>query len=186
MGTAAERSERSEMAAWLRTALEGGLEAGFIGGVALLLVRLLAFTEFALLVAWVTPSPHSMLRRLARSAIWIAVKWPAYPFVGERSLDTGFDAVVVGAGLATHFLCAMSWGVLFGLSAARRSKHMTLALGLLWGVLGGLAEGFGFARMIGGGFVLNPAITLVYLMYGYVLARSLLRFERKTGLRHDA
>ena len=183
VSTAAERSERSEPTTRLRVALEGGAEAGVIAGVALLVVRLLVFSEFALLVVWITPSRHSMLARFARSAIWIALKWPAYPFVGERSLATGFDARVVVLGLAAHFACALVLGLLFGLAAFGRSPRVTLALGLLWGVLGGIGEGYALSRFMGGAFVLNPAVGLAFLTYGYVLARSLRRFERKRGPR---
>jgi hypothetical protein len=135
---------------------------------------------------WLTPSRHSMLVRFARSAIWIALKWPAYPFVGERSLATGFDAFVVVLGLVAHFACAITLGVLFGLVAFRRSPRVTVALGFLWGVLGGVGEGYALSRFMGGAFVLNPAVGLAFLTYGYVLARSLLHFERKRGPRGSA
>lgn len=184
VGTAAERSGRGELSAWLRVALEGGIEAGIIGGLVLVIVRLVVFSEFAVLVAWLTPSPHSMLVRLARSAIWIALKWPAYPFVGERSLATGFDAGVVAIGLVAHFACAITWGLLFGLAAFGRSRRATVALGFLWGVLGGVAEGYALSRIMGGGFVVNPALALAFLAYGFALAESFLRFERKRAQRH--
>ena len=182
----AEGSERRGLTAWLRVALEGGVEASVIGGVVLVVVRLLIFSEFAVLVAWVTPSRHSMLALLARSAIWIALKWPAYAFVGERSVATGFDAVVVALGLAAHFACAIAFGLLFGLAAFGRSPRVTIALGFLWGVLGGVGEGYALSRFMGGSFVLNPAVGLAFLTYGYVLARSLLHFERKRGPRGSA
>jgi hypothetical protein len=180
VGTAIERSGRN---GWLSHALEGGAEAGLIGGVVLLVVRLLVFTEIAFFIVWISPSQSSMLARLARSVIWIALKWPAYPFVGEPSLVVGFDASVVAIGVAAHFACTLTWGLLFGLVAIGRSPRVTVGLGLIWGVVAGLAEGLALSRFMGGGLVLNPAIALVFLGYGYVLARSFLRFERKRHAR---
>jgi hypothetical protein len=171
---------------WLRLALEGGVEASVIGSFMLLLVRLLVFSEFAFLVAWVSPSPHSMLARLARSGIWIALKWPAYPLVGERSVTAGFDAGVVALGLAAHFTCAIVLGLLFGIAACGRSPRMTVALGFLWGALGGAGEGYALSRFLGDPLIVNPAVALTFLGYGYVLGKSFLHFERKRALRRGA
>jgi hypothetical protein len=179
VGRAAARSERELTTSWLRVALEGGVEAGAVGGTFLLLLRLLVFSELALLVVWISPSRHSMLARLATSAVWIALKWPAYPFVGERSLRPGFDAGVVALGLVAHFACTTVWGLLFGFAALERSPRATIGLGLVWGVFGALSEVWTLSRVLDGALLLNPAFALAFLAYGYVLARTFLRFERK-------
>jgi hypothetical protein len=183
VGTAIDRSGRGETRAWFSVALEGGAESGFIGGIVLLLARLLAFSELAFFIVWISPSRDPMLARVAKSVIWIALKWPAYPFVGERALVRGFDAGVVALGVVAHFTFALTWGLLFGLAACGRSPRVTVALGFLWGVLGAVAEGQMLARFMGGGLVVNPAIALVFLGYGYVLARSFLLFEKKRQVR---
>jgi hypothetical protein len=177
VGRAAARSGRGRTTDWLRIALEGGVEAGVAGGTFLLFLRLLTFSELAFLIVWISPSRYSMLARLAKSAVWIALKWPAYPFVGERSLRTGFDAGVVALGLIAHYACTTVWGLLFGLAAFGRSRPATISLGLLWGVFGALCEVSMLSRLLEGALVFNPAVALAFLAYGYVLARTYLRFE---------
>jgi hypothetical protein len=172
----------------LRLGLEGGVAAGAVAGALFALGRLLVLTEIAVVVAWFAPSVHSPAARFARRAVWVALKLPAFPFVGDRALVPGFDLAVVALGLVAHFSASIAWGALFGVAAAERSRAVTIALGLLWGLVAGLVEGHALARVVGGGFVANPAVAFAYLVYGLALAWSLLRFERRRGWprRRDA
>jgi hypothetical protein len=167
----------------LRVALEGGAVAGLGGAVALALFRLALLAEIALLIVRLAPR-HSRPARAAIRYVWVALKFPAHPFVGARSLEPGFDAPVVVLGLLTHFACALVWGLLFGVVASCRSRAATVALGLVWGLMGGILDTMFLSRLLGGRSVEYAAVVSVaFLVYGLALARTLLRFERRRGLR---
>jgi hypothetical protein len=178
VGGVVAKHERFEHAP-LRVALEGGAVAGLGGAVALAVFRLLVHAEVALLIVWLSP-PRSRAARAAIHYVWVALKFPAHPFVGQRTLEPGFDAPVVALGLLTHFTCAIAGGLLFGLAASGRSRPTTVALGLLWGLMGAFVETMCLSRLLGGrpvDFAVPAGVA--FLVYGLALARSLLRFEQK-------
>jgi hypothetical protein len=182
VGGVAAKHERFEHAP-VRVALEGGIVAGLGAAVALALFRLLVHAEIALLIVWVSP-PHSRPARAALHYVWVALKFPAHPFVGQRTLEPGFDAPVVALGLLTHFACAIAGGLLFGLAASGRSRPTTVALGLFWGLMGAFVETMCLSRLLGGrSFDYALAAGVAFLVYGLALASSLLRFERRRASR---
>jgi hypothetical protein len=173
-----DERERSVRRARLRTALEGGACAGVIAGAVLTLVRVIVLSEIALLIAYISSSPRSAAARWGGSLVWVGLKFPAYPFVGERSLDAGFDAPVVALGIAVHAACSIGWGVLFGFAAVGSSPPLTFAFGLVWGAAAWFVESQVLTRLRPAGFGFQPGILILLLIYGVVLARSFLHFER--------
>lgn len=176
-----EASTKCEVSshARLRVGLRGGAVAGLVGGAVLTLVRVAVLSEIALLASWLSPSPRSALARSVRSCVWVAFKFPAFPFVGQRSLDPGFQAGVVALGLVTHFVVAIALGMLFGVAVVCRSARVTVALGLVWGFFAALASAFGLSRLIGGGPLEYSGALVLYLVYGLALAGAFLRYERR-------
>jgi hypothetical protein len=162
--------------------VEGGAAAGFASGVVLTLLRLVVLVEIALIISRLSPSPHSTSARVAASFVWVALKFPAFLFVGQRSLAPGFDAAIVALGITTHLAYSIGWGVLFGIAATGLSPRATVALGLLWGIMGATAEVLTATRLLGGHHSFRHAgVTVAFLVYGVVLARTFLRFERRKG-----
>ena len=172
--------ERAERHARFKVALEGGVRAGVVAGAVLALLRLLVLSEVALLIAYVSHSRHSLAARWGRSLIWAGLKFPAYPLVGERSLDPGFNAVVA-LGVGVHLLCSIAWGVLFGLAAVGCSPSFTVALGLLWGTAAWFVESQLLSHLMPHGFGIQPGLLPIFLIYGVALARSFSHYEKHRG-----
>jgi hypothetical protein len=156
---------------WVRTAVTGGIMAGIVGGVVLALVRVTIGVGLFVIISFLTRSWHSTLARIARSEIWAALKVAAYPLVGERVLDPGFDAGIVLLGVATSLISSSCLGVVFGLVAHGRSGRVTVALGILCGIVVSVVN-----RAL-----INPSVgaLIEFIPYGLAMALSFLWYERR-------
>jgi hypothetical protein len=67
--------------------------------------------------------------------VWPSCKAAALPFLGPRVFEPGFDLGAVMAGLSTHFLVSMFWGVAFGVVAYGLSRVSTLVAAVAWGLV---------------------------------------------------
>jgi hypothetical protein len=174
-------TKESKMLTCLRVGLEGGAEAGLVSGAVLAVTRVLVLADIAVLILWFAPR-HSQAAHFAKSLVWVGLKFPAFPFVGDRALDPGFDAGIVALGLVTHFAGGIAWGILFGLVASGHSRWATILLAILWGLVAGLGEAACLSHLIGGGVLEDwGLIAFAFLIYGLTLGRTLLRFERRNG-----
>src|SRR5687768_16434750 len=100
----------------LRRALAGGVIAGLIAG--------------TVLTAMMTTMS------LARNTdVWYGIKGASAPFLGERAMQPGFDALPVVLGLACHLLVSVAWAVPFALIVAGIGRASTIVAGALWGIV---------------------------------------------------
>ncbi len=173
------------MRGWTRQAVTGGVVAGIGGAVALACVRLLLFVQLFWAVSRIVGSTRVYPARVARSGIWAALKLPAYPFVGERALEPGFDPNIVLLGVVNLLVVSIGWGVLFGLLALGLSRKATIAVGILWGMLFGWLAYYVVLPQIGGGPLTEgprlPFIFLVFVPYGLAMATTFLLWQRAAG-----
>jgi hypothetical protein len=126
-------------------AVHGGAVAGIVGGVVLQLYFLLA-------------------AEVQRTDVWRAVKGPSAAFFGHRAAQSGFDALAVLVGIATHFAVASVWGILFGVVAFGLSRSATLIAGVGWG----------FTVWIGMFHVILPLVGLQNVASGTPIGLALL------------
>src|SRR3954462_3536654 len=108
---------------WVRPAVAGGVVAGIGGAATLAFVRVVLGSVFYWVVSLFAGSTENYPARTARSLIWAAVKLPAYPLVGQRALEPGFDASAVVLGIVNYLALWICWGVLFGLAAHGLSRR---------------------------------------------------------------
>jgi hypothetical protein len=112
----------------------GGIMAGVAAGIVLILVRFLIGVGLVGLVVYVTHSWHGVPAAAARSELWVSLKLAAYPLVGERALQPGFDARIVWLAIVAVFGFSVCMGLLFAALAHGRSLKVTVALGVLFGI----------------------------------------------------
>jgi hypothetical protein len=99
-----------------RRVLGGGAAAGVLGGV---------FIAAILVV----------MNLMQGRGFWAAFKGAGAPFLGERAMQPGFDAVAVLVGALCHFAISIGWGILFAALVYGVSRGATVALGIAWGVV---------------------------------------------------
>ena len=108
------------------------------------------------------------------------MKLAAFPFVGERSLEPGFDGRIVLLGIVSRFIFSIVSGALFGLVAHGRSRAATVALGGL----------FGIAFWAGSSYFITPPLVqslgrlIEFLPYGLALAITFLWYQRRYSSPH--
>jgi hypothetical protein len=78
---------------------------------------------------------HAATALTTRTDVWAGVKGAAFPFVGERAMEPGFEPGLVVAGLVSHFFVSAVWGVLFAIAFKGLSRAGTVAAGFFWGVV---------------------------------------------------
>jgi hypothetical protein len=182
-------------------ALRGGVEAGLVGAATLLLIRITVASLFALAAASLsavvkgvmyllssTPSDDWMMR-LARSPVWLALKVGAYPFLGDRALDPGFDLRVILFSTAVQVATSVAWGVVLGLAAAGRAASAAVPLGLLVGIAAWFVNGYFLPALFAGGQLAgSPALLIEYIPFGLVMGISFFHHERAhvEGAAHPA
>jgi hypothetical protein len=172
---------------WVRQTVTGGIVAGLGGALALIFVRLIVGLELFWVISRVVGSTRAYSARVARSGIWTALKIPAYPFVGERAVEPGFDASIVLLGVASHLGVSIIWGVLFGIVARGLPWKTTIALGVLWGVLIGWVTYYVILPLTAGGALREvprlATVLLLYVPYGLAMATSFLLWQRFRQVR---
>jgi hypothetical protein len=179
----------------LGVAVRGGIEAGLTGAATLVLIRVVIASVFAIVAGSVaavvraylslfsSPAGDTWLERLARSPLWLALKVGAYPVLGDRTLEPGFDLRVVLLGVAIQLVQSLGAGVLLGLLTVGRSATHALPVGLLLGIGTWFLNGYVVAPLAGGGELAAASVLLVeFIPYGLVMALSFLRYEQKHGL----
>ncbi|GEM_PF-3059539 len=145
----------------------GGMIAGIVGGVAI--------AVFMLVMAYSRGGD-----------LWMVFKGAGYPFLGDRALQPGFDALAIAVGTLSHFAVSITWGVLFGLLFFGLSSAATLVAGLLWGVVVWLGMFYVILPLIGAGFMargmpVSLAVT-EHLMFGIAMGVGFLPFQRMRTL----
>jgi uncharacterized membrane protein YagU involved in acid resistance len=158
----------------------GGIVAGIAGAVVLALFRVALGTILYWAVTRMVGSTSVYPARFARSLIWAAVKVPAYPFVGQRALEPGFDASVVLLGSVNHLAVSICWGVLFGLIAHGSSRRAIIALGILYGILIWLVSCYVLLPLIGASPLAGgPGVVIEFVPYGLAIAIAFLLWQRR-------
>lgn len=170
--------------------------AGLVGAAALLLIRIAVASLFAVAVAsvaavvkgflYLLSSPSSdggWLMRVGGSPVWLALKIGAYPFLGDRTLDPGFDLGVIALSITTDVAFSLCWGVMLGVLTVERAATAALPVGLLLGMAAWFVNGYVIAPLVGGGqLAMGPALLIEYVPYGLAMAIAFVRYERRHGV----
>lgn len=115
---------------------------------------------------------------------WIALKAAAFPLVGAAAFDPGFRAFPVALGVASHFVLAATWGVIFGVLAYGLSRSTTVLAGLSFGVVVWLATFFLLLPLLGAGHLVEgtPAVVALFqhvVLFGLPTSLAFLPFQRE-------
>jgi hypothetical protein len=153
-----------------RRILSGGAAAGLVAGA---VVSLLVAVASALL----------------RQDVWAGVKLAAYPFLGNRVLSPGFDAVACALGLVTHLAVSVVWGLLFARLAFGLSRWATVGFGAAWGLLVLFLMAYLVLPLVGAMrledvMAVRPAV-LAHLTFGLAMGFAFLPFQRPASHRQD-
>jgi hypothetical protein len=170
--------------------------AGLVGTATLLLIRIIIASLFAVAVASLaavvrgylylfssSSGDGGWLMRVGRSPAWLALKIGAYPFVGDRALDPGFDLGVILLSIGTDAVMSLGWGVLLGVLTVGRAAAAALPVGLLLGMAAWFVKGYVISPLFGGGQLAGgPALLMEFVPYGLAMAIAFMRYERKHGV----
>jgi hypothetical protein len=156
----------------------GGIVAGIVSNLVLTVLRMVVLLGWylAMLLIWGPWRPD--IARDSLSELWVPLKLLAFPFVGERSLDGGFDGPVVFLGIVTRLVFAICSGALFGLIAHRLSRMETVVLGIV----------FGFVCWAVSSHVITPPLgqsyarLIEFIPYGLTLSVTFLWYEGRCSL----
>ncbi len=148
--------------------VKGGVIAGLVGGLFL--------------------SAMMTVMALAQHGdVWVGFKGAGRPFLGERMIQPGFDAVAVLVGFASHLAVSVTWGLLFGLLFYGWSKGMTVVLGALWGIVVWLGMYYVILPLVGLSSVARSvpigAAIFFHVLFGLVVGIAFLPFQREARLR---
>jgi hypothetical protein len=105
-----------QASAELGDAAKGGLIAGVVAGI----------------VSSIFATAISLVRG---QDIWVGAKTAAYPFVGDRVLQPGFDLVLSLVGVLIHFAVSIGWGISFAIFCYGLSSGATVIAGVAWGLV---------------------------------------------------
>jgi hypothetical protein len=147
-----------------RSALLGGVIAGAAAGIVLLVFG--AITSIA--------SGRDLL---------LGMKFPSAWLLGERAMRPGFDFIALYVGFGTHFAVSIAWAVVFALLFYGLSHPLTLAAGLVWGVVCWVTMFYVVLPVAGLGDAARsapiPGIVIQHLIYGLSVALAFLPFQRE-------
>jgi len=117
--------------------------------------------------------------------VWYGIKGAAAPFLGNRALIPGFDALPVVLGLASHLVVSMAWGVLFGLAVFRLHKGATVAAGILFSFVVWAGMYFVVLPVVGLAHVTHEApierVIVYHLVFAVPLSVAFLPFQPRPG-----
>jgi hypothetical protein len=147
-----------------RRALGGGIVAGIVAGLVLA----------AFLI---------VMNLIKGDDVWVAAKMAGAPFLGERAMQPGFDAVAILVGVLCHMAVSIGWGVGFGLLFYGLSRGTTVAMGAIWGVVSWLVMFYVVLPIAGvpeiaEGMPIGMAI-FEHVLFGVVLAVAFLPYQRR-------
>ncbi len=112
---------------------------------------------------------------------WLAVKLPSLPLLEFRAMQLGFDGLAVIVGVVIHLAVAVTWAVGFGLLFYGLSTSLTLATGLLWGLLVWVTMYDLVLPSIGASVIARMTSLRVsvvtHLVYGLTIAVAFLPFQ---------
>lgn len=134
MGRAAAQVRTPAKHEWVRTAVVGGIVAGVVSNVVLTLLRMVIILVWFVILFLILEPWHPHLGRTTLRELWVPLKLFAYPLVGERSLDSGFDGPIVLLGIGIRLVFAICSGAVFGLIAHWLPRIETVSLGILFGI----------------------------------------------------
>ncbi|MBI2388520.1 MAG: hypothetical protein HYV09_02785 [Deltaproteobacteria bacterium] len=141
--------------------MKGALVGGLVGG--------------ALMAVFMT-----LMNLVQGQDVWMGLKGPAAPFIGDAAMQPGFDGNVV-LGALSHFAVAIAWAIPFALLGFGLAKGPTVALGVAWGILVWLAMTFVVLPIVGLGamkpMMLTAPMAFEHLLYGLGLAAGLLPYQ---------
>ena len=163
---------------WVRTALLGGILAGIVSNVVLTALRMAFLIEWQLMLNLILGPWHPDFWRAVLPELWVPLKLFAYPLIGARSLDVGFDGGVVLLGVGIRLVYAVCSGALFGLLAHRLSRIETVALGILCGIVLWAAS----SHLITPPIVQSVGRLIEFIPYGLALAATYLRYQHRSSL----
>jgi hypothetical protein len=154
-----ERSSTDE-----RRVVNGGLVAGLVSG--------------GLLTVMMT-----LMSALRGKDIWFGMKGAAAPFLGERAMTPGFDALAVPLGLALHLFISIGWALAFSALFYGLSKKATVIAGAAWGVVVWLGMYYVVLPLVGlasmrAGAPMSRAVAY-HVFFGVILAVAFLPFQRR-------
>ena len=115
--------------------------------------------------------------------IWMPLKGAGAPFLGERAMQPGFDAVALAVGALGHFAVSALWGAAFGLLFYGLSKGTTMVAGFFWGFAVWIGMYYLVLPLIGlGDMARGTPLSLAiieHLLFGIVLGSAFLPFQRE-------
>lgn len=143
-------------------AIAGGVVAGILAGLVL-----------NVLMAAITVSTGG--------DVWSALKGAGAPFLGERAMQPGYDALAVAAGIMGHYLVSIGWGVLFGLLVFGLDRALTVLAGAAYGIIVWLGMFWLVLPLVGLGAMseqgANGIAVLTHVIFGLALGVGFLPFQ---------
>jgi hypothetical protein len=159
----------------LSSAFAGGFVAGLAGALVLILTRVtlelaIVAALWRIFVLW-----HAPLRTVIHRALLASVKQSAFPFVGDRVYEAGFDRPVVLLGILVLLVLSIVMGVVFALLARGRSHRVTCAIAIAIGLVS-----WGLQMLLA-----SPSwVTVIETVpSGLAMAYTFLWYERRLGAR---
>jgi hypothetical protein len=144
--------------------VKGGIVAGLVAGGLMVLIAVL-------------------LSLASGSDEWVVMKGASAPFLGERAVSPGFDALAVPLGLAVHFIVSIGWALGFATLAYGLSKPATMVAGAAWGVVVWVGMYYVLLPLAGLGWMLEGApiarAALSHVFFGLFVAAAFLPFQRR-------
>jgi hypothetical protein len=145
-----------------RELVEGGIVAGLVGG----------------LVSTMLGAVMMLARRMD---VWPIAKGAAFPFLGDVTLQPGFDPSQVALGLLCHFAVTAFWGLLFAVAFRGLTRPATVAAGFFWGIVSWVVTFYVVMPLVGANDIVADTpiwMALVqYLGFGGALGVAFLPFQ---------
>jgi hypothetical protein len=125
----------------------------------------------------------TLMSALRGKDVWFGMKGAAAPFLGERAMSPGFDALAVPMGLALHLFISIGWALGFAALFYGLSKKATVLAGAFWGVVVWLGMYYVVLPLVGlasmrAGAPMSRAV-LYHVFFGVILALAFLPFQRR-------
>jgi hypothetical protein len=159
----------------LHAILVGGVAAGVAAAAVLLLVRIAIGLAVFLVIILHTRSWNAYVTRMFRRELWTPLKISAFPLVGSRVFQPGFDLPIVVLGLLSLLVFCVFMGIAFSALAYGLRKRATVALALL----------FGFGMWVAHLVLINPApaTAIESIPAGLAMAYALEWYEKRYPMR---
>jgi hypothetical protein len=159
----------------LHAMLVGGVAAGVAAAAVLLLIRFAIGFAVLFVIVLHTRSWHAYLTRMFRRELWVTLKLSAFPLVGNRVFQPGFDVGMVALGLLSLLAFCVFLGIAFSALAYGLRKSATVMLALL----------FGFGMWVAHLVLINPApaTAIESIPAGLAMAYALEWYEKRYPLR---